>query len=1368
MRRVVYYVLLPLLAILILGSDALAQGAGKYKNFPVPFGPTNAGREFWLAFPANWDNPAAAQYYIRLYITSGVRTQVRVWAGAGIKKVLSTKPYDIVTVDLSPIEAQMFTRNDRAPIPNDQIYRRRAVHIDADAPIVVYGMNRTSFTSDGLLALPVNALGREYVISSYAAVIGGAQELPSQYMVVAPYNNTTLTVEQTSSTPNHAAGERITMQLDSGDVWSAMTVGFGGDMSGTTIRASKPVAVTAGQACTYIPNQINFCCCDHLTEMLLPLESWGKLYQGVPFQTRLKGDFWRVFAGANNTTVSINGSKYATLAQVGGDEGSGWFEYRALGKEMVEFTADKPIQVTQFNPSQAYDGVPSDPFFLTLTPHEQFQTALTFCTPSADFAQNYVNLVCDSLTYRQVEIADGGTNNWTPLYKYAGVGPQKPFPTLLNGRRYVGLIIDLKPGVYRMRAPQPFGGYIYGFTSYDSYGYPLSVAVGDLSTGDSVAPVILTKQTCDGSVDGQTYDLPDDSKIRTNLATIEMDPDVSYNYNLIVDRFEAGVSPSTKFYLRVIDQTKPAAAYYVVTDKAGNATYDSAIYRPFTVALDPLIVDFGNLNQGDSKRMTVTIRNLGSTIVDVSEMLLKLKNQGFTLLSPIGGFQLGPAGSAADSYEAELEFTATAEGDFTDSLGVRDTCGLRFISLLKASVGKPIITVSDIVFDPQLVGTTSAPKLMEVENIGTGNLHVTAASGPTNGVVFKLPNGLPLFPFDLKAKQRVQFQVTFTPDKISPPDFTDQIVFNHNAPADPRNDSIGLITGPGILPSLIATSYKWDRIRVGRNGPPAKVMLINLGNAPVQVNGVSYAGDQADFTLNQTQIVGRTIAAAETVFVDVNFRPTVEGPRLVRVTYDANPPQPNPVVSTLEGVGVVPMLATTDYNFGSMNLGDPEVSQPVEFWIPLGASQYLDSVQITGFQWRSDQFGGKEDFRRLPLDQPVTLIPGQTDRISFTGFFQAQAAGARIAELKAITNDGVDTTSHWNGFGVAQFAAIDGTGGSVGGLCVGDTGLITATIQNNGAIPLDVDSLVIDNSAFEIVSPDPKTKFTLGPTQQATIIIRFIGTSTGTQLGVLSVYNTTNTPKLDLALSGTSRSDVINSIVKLVGTKGSNVELGRDMMGEVWIDPLPPGSRITGYRVTIPYDTNQLWARTGPADIQLGEANTPGAVATLNTTLSTKGLIVIDVTLTTPITAGGGRLVIVPFGVMFTLETQRFLSATVDIPTGGCLAINGSRDTIEVEPVCGLTYRLIDMTNGSYSLDQNKPNPFNPVTKIRYSLGLDGQTQLVLIDASGKLVQKLINEYQKPGVYEVTLDVTNLPTGNYYYKLISGAWSQTRMLTVVK
>ena len=95
-----------------------------------------------------------------------------------------------------------------------------------------------------------------------------------------------------------------------------------------------------------------------------------------------------------------------------------------------------------------------------------------------------------------------------------------------------------------------------------------------------------------------------------------------------------------------------------------------------------------------------------------------------------------------------------------------------------------------------------------------------------------------------------------------------------------------------------------------------------------------------------------------------------------------------------------------------------------------------------------------------------------------------------------------------------------------------------------------------------------------------------------------------------------------------------------------------------------------------------------------------------------------------------------------------------------------------------FSLSQNYPNPFNPTTKIRFSLpnpseGGAQNVRLIVYDALGREVQTLVNEQLSPGTYEVdfpapTGDGSNLPSGVYYYKLITEEYSQTKKMILIK
>jgi hypothetical protein len=90
------------------------------------------------------------------------------------------------------------------------------------------------------------------------------------------------------------------------------------------------------------------------------------------------------------------------------------------------------------------------------------------------------------------------------------------------------------------------------------------------------------------------------------------------------------------------------------------------------------------------------------------------------------------------------------------------------------------------------------------------------------------------------------------------------------------------------------------------------------------------------------------------------------------------------------------------------------------------------------------------------------------------------------------------------------------------------------------------------------------------------------------------------------------------------------------------------------------------------------------------------------------------------------------------------------------------------ITPRDYSLKQNYPNPFNPLTQIDYSLPAAGQVRLAIYDLSGREVDVVVNEYQQPGNYRLSLDGTHMSSGVYIYTLTAGDTRITRKMTLLK
>ncbi|GBD86511.1 FG-GAP repeat protein [bacterium BMS3Abin03] len=81
----------------------------------------------------------------------------------------------------------------------------------------------------------------------------------------------------------------------------------------------------------------------------------------------------------------------------------------------------------------------------------------------------------------------------------------------------------------------------------------------------------------------------------------------------------------------------------------------------------------------------------------------------------------------------------------------------------------------------------------------------------------------------------------------------------------------------------------------------------------------------------------------------------------------------------------------------------------------------------------------------------------------------------------------------------------------------------------------------------------------------------------------------------------------------------------------------------------------------------------------------------------------------------------------------------------------------VNLTPTEFVLEQNFPNPFNPTTKIKFTISDLRFTILKVYDVSGNEIATLINKKLHPGTYEVTFDASKLPSGVYFYQLKAGS-----------
>jgi hypothetical protein len=98
-----------------------------------------------------------------------------------------------------------------------------------------------------------------------------------------------------------------------------------------------------------------------------------------------------------------------------------------------------------------------------------------------------------------------------------------------------------------------------------------------------------------------------------------------------------------------------------------------------------------------------------------------------------------------------------------------------------------------------------------------------------------------------------------------------------------------------------------------------------------------------------------------------------------------------------------------------------------------------------------------------------------------------------------------------------------------------------------------------------------------------------------------------------------------------------------------------------------------------------------------------------------------------------------------------------------------------------FYLSQNYPNPFKERTVIKYCVAVRARVILTVYDTEGKEIEKLVDEEQNPGTYEIEFTAShsresgNLPAGRqgpeevtYFYSLEAGDYKCEKIMQLLK
>jgi len=124
-------------------------------------------------------------------------------------------------------------------------------------------------------------------------------------------------------------------------------------------------------------------------------------------------------------------------------------------------------------------------------------------------------------------------------------------------------------------------------------------------------------------------------------------------------------------------------------------------------------------------------------------------------------------------------------------------------------------------------------------------------------------------------------------------------------------------------------------------------------------------------------------------------------------------------------------------------------------------------------------------------------------------------------------------------------------------------------------------------------------------------------------------------------------------------------------------------------------------------------------------------------------------------------DTLHIRSDTDNSRIAQLMILVGQTDTT----VLGITE---EYTATEFVLEQCYPNPFNPSTKLRYSVPQSSNVVMKLFDILGNEIETLVDGHKPTGTYEITWYAYNLPSGVYFYQLKAGSFVETKKMILLK
>ena len=336
---------------------------------------TNEGNEFWFGFMEHVDkndNTKVAMITAKSTTSGIISVPGENWSQS------FTVPGNSVTIINLP---------DFTEFIGSEFKDNNGIRVISQEPVSVYIHQFSFWRSEAAVILPTESLGSEYFVMSYTAFSNQGTIYPSEFLMVASEDETTISFEVTDETKGGMQiGDSKTIILNQGETYQVQSRDANGDLTGSHIVSDKNIAVLSGNSWTQVPTGCN--ARDNLLEQMYPVETWGNQFVSVP-NADVAFDVFRILASQDNTNITVSGNTTDVFNLDSGE----FVEYTRNDATYIE--SDKAILVAQFNAGFTCTGNPiGDPSMMLLNTVKQTRDTVTLYNSSFEnITRNFINVV---------------------------------------------------------------------------------------------------------------------------------------------------------------------------------------------------------------------------------------------------------------------------------------------------------------------------------------------------------------------------------------------------------------------------------------------------------------------------------------------------------------------------------------------------------------------------------------------------------------------------------------------------------------------------------------------------------------------------------------------------------------------------------------------------------------------------------------------------------------------------------------------------------------------------------------------------------------------------------------------------------------